>query len=154
MGIDDPDDQNIDSESGTNTPVMNVNVTGTHPPGMTPIAPGPGPVHGNSTALFQQALQNSTNWAPQMANSTHAHMQGNGPGLSQSAPASTSGGALWVGGSANAHPQAAPPPPPTHGHPHAHGNAQQVTGMLGATVLDDVDEGDETFGDESELMND
>ena len=34
------------------------------------------------------------------------------------------------------------------------GNAQQVTGMLGATVLDDVDEGDETFGDESELMND
>jgi len=26
--------------------------------------------------------------------------------------------------------------------------------MLGATVLDDVDEADETFGDESELMND
>jgi F-box and leucine-rich repeat protein GRR1 len=50
--------------------------------------------------------------------------------------------------------QAPPPPPPTHGHPHPHGNAQQVTGMLGATVLDDVDEADETFGDESELMND
>jgi F-box and leucine-rich repeat protein GRR1 len=86
-----------------------------------------------------------------MANSTHAHMQGIGPGLSQSAPAST-GGAMWAGGSSNAPMQAPPPPPPTHGHPH--GNAQQVTGMLGATVLDDVDEGDETFGDESELMND
>jgi F-box and leucine-rich repeat protein GRR1 len=153
MGIDDPDDQNIDSESGTNTPVMNVDVTGTHPSGMTPIAPGP--IHGNSSVIFQQALQNSTNWAPQMTNYTHAHMQADGPGLSQSAPASTSG-ALWVGGSANvnAFTQAPPPPPPMHGHPHAHGNAQQVTGMLGATVLDDVDEGDETFGDESELMND
>jgi F-box and leucine-rich repeat protein GRR1 len=152
MGIDDPDDQNIDSGSGTNTPVMNVNVTGTHPPGMTPVAQGP--AHGNSTALFQQALHNSSNWAPQMTNSTHTHIQGIAPGLSQSAPAST-GSSLWIGGSSNAHPQAPPPPPPPmHGHAHPHGNAQQVTGMLGATVLDDVDEGDETFGDESELMND
>lgn len=151
MGIDDPDDQNIDSESGTNTPVMNVNVMGTHPSGMTPVAPGPS--HSNSTALFQQAMQNNNNWAPQMPNSTHAILQGGGPGLSQSAPAST-GGAVWVGGSTNAHGQQQPPPPPMHGHGHGHGNAQQVTGMLGATVLDDVDEGDETFGDESELMND
>lgn len=151
MGIDDPDDQNIDSESGTNTPVMNVNVTGIHPPGMTPVAPGPS--NGNSAVLFHQALQNNGNWAPQMANSTHAHMHGGGPGLSQSAPSSISG-ATWIGGSANGHPQIPAPPPPMHGHPQTHGNAQQVTGMLGATVLDDVDEGDETFGDESELMND
>lgn len=126
---------------------MNVNVMGTHPPGMTPVAPGP--ASGNPTTLFQQALQINNDWAPQMANSTHAYMQGGGPGLSQSAPASTSG-AMWIGGSANAQTQTQPPPPPMHGH----GNAQQVTGMLGATVLDDVDEGDETFGDESELMND
>jgi F-box and leucine-rich repeat protein GRR1 len=152
MGMDDPDDQNIDSGSGTNTPIMNVNVTGTHPPGMTPVAPGPASAH--ATALYQQALQMNHDWAPQMANSTHAYMQGGGPGLSQSAPAST-GGVLWIGGSANAQTQQAlPPPPPMHGHGHGHGNAQQVTGMLGATVLDDVDEGDETFGDESELMND
>lgn len=156
MGMDDPDDQNIDSESGTNTPIMNVNVTGTHPPGMTPVAPGPGSAHGIPTPLYSQALQQNPAWVPQMLNSTHAHIQVGGPGFSQSAPASTSG-ALWVGGTANA-PSQAPPPPPLmhHGHPHAttHGNAQQVTGMLGATVLDDVDEGDETFGDESELMND
>ena len=152
MGIDDPDDQNIDSGSGTNTPIMNVNVTGTHPPGMTPVAPGPASAH--ATALYQQALQMNHDWAPQMANSTHAYMQGGGPGLSQSAPAST-GGVMWIGGSANAQTQQPlPPPPPMHGHGHGHGNAQQVTGMLGATVLDDVDEGDETFGDESELMND
>lgn len=152
MGMDDLDDHNIDSESGTNTPVWNVPVTGTHPPGMTPIAPGPNP-----NAMFHTGHNDNTqnHWAPQMANNNHH----NAPNLSQSAPASTGGGgALWANNNATTntnphHHQAAnlPPPPPP---PHGHGNANQVTGMLGATVLDDVDEGDETFGDESELMND
>jgi len=34
------------------------------------------------------------------------------------------------------------------------GGAQHVTGMMGATILDDVDEGDEAFGEGSEIMGD
>lgn len=158
MGIDDPDEQIIDSESGANTPVMNMNVTGTHPPGMTPPAPGP-QMSADAAALYHYGIQHNPYWTPHMANSTHALLQGGGPLLSQSAPAST-GGALWVGGGSSSNaPNRPPPPPPIHGQghghgQHGHGNANQVTGMMGATVLDDVDEGDETFGDESELMND
>lgn len=32
--------------------------------------------------------------------------------------------------------------------------AQHVTGMMGAAVLDDVDEGDEAFGEGSEILGD
>ncbi|QIW94887.1 hypothetical protein AMS68_000405 [Peltaster fructicola] len=63
--------------------------------------------------------------------------------LSQSAPAAT-GGALWADGQIPV-PRNHPVPPPQA--------AQHVTGMMGATALDDVDEeGDDAFGDESELM--
>lgn len=62
--------------------------------------------------------------------------------LSQSAPAST-GGAHWAGGHLAV--QASIPQTGTN----------HVTGMMGATALDDVDEeGDDAFGDESELMGD
>lgn len=156
IGMDDVDDQNIDSESGSNTPLWNVNVTGTHPPGMTPIAPGPNP-----NAMFhadhhhnQHNNNQNNHWTPQMGNNNNTQPHQAGPHLSQSAPAST-GSTLWAG-SNNTNQTSIPPPPPAHGPGPGpgHGNAQQVTGMLGATVLDDVDEGDETFGDESELMND
>lgn len=155
MGMDDADDTNVDSESGTNTPVMNVNVAGNHAPGATPVAPGP--ATGHPTAPFHQAMLNNNPWAPQNFTSSNLHGNGQHLALSQSAPAAT--GQLWAGnGNTPTHLQGhnLPPPPPllAHGHGHGHGNAQQVTGMMGATVLDDVDEGDETFGDESELMND
>ena len=34
------------------------------------------------------------------------------------------------------------------------GGAQHVTGMMGAAILDEVDEGDEAFGEGSEIMGD
>ena len=34
------------------------------------------------------------------------------------------------------------------------GSAQHVTGMMGAAILDEVDEGDEAFGEGSEIMGD
>lgn len=59
--------------------------------------------------------------------------------LSQSAPATT-GGAMWAGGAT---------PVMNHGI-----GAQHVTGMMGATILDDHDvDGDDVFGDGSEFID-
>lgn len=119
----DIDDNNPDSD-GSNTPVVNVNVHGNYPHGSTPIIPGP------SSALGFQGH----------AQTNHGHGSVAGPSnLSQSAPATT-GGAVWAGGGT-----------PVVVQPG--GGAQHVTGMMGATILDEV-EGDEAFGEGSEIMGD
>ncbi|EME48904.1 hypothetical protein DOTSEDRAFT_142386 [Dothistroma septosporum NZE10] len=79
-------------------------------------------IHGPSSAV---------NFSP------HGSQVGAGPSnLSQSLPAP--GSATWIGGHA---------PIMLHG-----GGAQHVTGMMGATILDEVD-GDEAFGEGSEIMD-
>ncbi|KAK4508121.1 hypothetical protein PRZ48_001859 [Zasmidium cellare] len=120
----DIDDNNPDSD-GSNTPVVNVNVHGNYPHGHTPIIPGP-----SSAVGFQSVVPPN-----------HGHGSGGAPSnLSQSAPATT-GGAVWAGGGT--------PVVLQHG-----GGAQHVTGMMGAaTILDEV-EGDEAFGEGSEIMGD
>jgi F-box and leucine-rich repeat protein GRR1 len=69
----------------------------------------------------------------------HVHPHTHHSLLSQSAPATT-GGAAWAGG----------------GTPvmiNTSGGAQHVTGMMGATILDDQDvDEDDAFGEGSELM--
>lgn len=119
----DIDDNNPESD-GSNTPVVNVNVHGNYPHGHTPIIPGP-----SSAVGFQGFVP-----------VTHGHGSGGPPSnLSQSAPATT-GGAVWAGGNT--------PVVLQHGT-----GAQHVTGMMGATILDEV-EGDEAFGEGSEIMGD
>ncbi|KAK5122273.1 hypothetical protein LTR85_004184 [Meristemomyces frigidus] len=128
IGIDiDVDNDNPDSD-GSNTPVINVDVRGTHRAGQTPIVGMPGPSSGLLFSGTQAVYHHQqTGW-----------YQGAGPStLSSSAPASAG---VWP-----------------HDHTHAqhnHGGAQHVTGMMGAAALDDVDEGDEVFGDGSEIMGD
>ena len=79
---------------------------------------------------------------------TSFHQFSNNPGhaispsvFSQSAPAST-GGPSW---------SATVNTGPLH---HHQGSAQHVIGMMGATILDEVDAGDEAFGGGSEIMGD
>jgi F-box and leucine-rich repeat protein GRR1 len=135
MGDAADDATGTNSESdGVNTPVMQLNVEGNHAPGATPVVPTP--VAGQTPpTLVTQALQNQTGWHQQL-----------GPlNLSQSAPAST-GPAFW-----NFNNVPAGLGLVTQG---GGGGAQQVTGMMGAAILDDVDEGDEAFGEGSEIMGD
>ena len=119
-------DDSGDSE-GSNTPIMNIDVHGNHPAGATPIISGPsaGSVYAHGQPAWQLNI-------PPHGVGTHSL------NLSQSAPATT-GSVPWAG-----------PPPPHHGAP---AGAQHVTGMMGATILDDVDEGDEAFGEGSEIMD-
>lgn len=118
----DIDDHNPDSD-GSNTPVVNVNVHGHYPHGQTPIVPGPTGVPFPPVPPPHPAP---------------GHGQPNLP-YSQSAPATT-GGAVWAGGTTAVIQQ-------NHGPHQAH-----ITGMMGATILDEVD-GDEAFGEGSEIMD-
>ncbi|KAF2767773.1 ubiquitin ligase complex F-box protein [Teratosphaeria nubilosa] len=134
----DIDDENLDS-NGSNTPVLNVDVHGSHPAGGTPIASGPASAAHGPHALLTNLPHGQTHW--------HQNPNAGASNLSQSAPASTNT-ITW-------------PPPHQHGqygqhvqHPLSAGGAQHVTGMMGATVLDDLEEGDEAFGEGSELMGD
>lgn len=121
------------------TPLLTMNVAGNHTPGATPGIPTPTP------NLFIPPTMSPTH--PQ-----HAHQPGqwNPAHLSQSAPASTTMNpwhnhppqGLGVGGYGG---QA--------GNQQGAGGAQHVTGMMGAAILDEVDEGDEAFGEGSELMD-
>lgn len=118
------DDHNPDSD-GSNTPIVSINVHGNHTHGHTPIMAGPA---GHFPPLPPQYH-------------THAHpYPGMAPPLSQSAPATT---ATWAGVAGMQYQHL--------GHAHYGGHAHHVTGMMGATVLDEVD-GDEAFGEDSELM--
>lgn len=132
----DIDDPNPDSD-GVSTPVMSVNVHGNNAPGATPVVATPPPANGMvAPFLLTQALHNQTWLQNQPQGSAGAS------NLSQSAPAST-GGPFW----------GAPGAATGLGIGHV-GGAQHVTGMMGATILDEVDEGDEAFGEGSEIMGD
>lgn len=117
--------------------VLQVTVQGNHAPGATPVVPTPGLQQGGW--VFQQP---------------HQHPFGDGgvgsaaagpSSLSQSAPASTP--MFWSNGTAIPPMGLGLAGPVGGGH-----GAQQVTGMMGAAILDDVDEGDEAFGEGSEIM--
>lgn len=136
-------EHNIDNSdsAGSSTPVIMVDIHGNHPAGATPVAPGPAP--GNAAGQIPGGLVfTQGNQAMWQLNANQAHAAN----LSQSAPAST-GGMTWSIYPGPAHNNNPPMPPP-------HGAAQHVTGMMGATILDDVDEGDEAFGEGSETMGD
>jgi len=132
------DDYTGDPDSdGSNTPVINIDVHGSHPVGATPIARPAGPASGPGM-LFANLPHNQTHWQLNTAA---------GPShLSQSAPATT-GPVIWP---SNVSGQSVYQQP-LHG---AGGSAQHVTGMMGATILDDLEEGDEAFGEDSEIMGD
>lgn len=119
-------------DSGNGTPVLNI--TGNHAPGNTPIVPTPTTAtpHG---LMFPHATHQPWHQT-QHPNATSA--------LSQSAPAATTA-AIWGHQGA------------THlamGTQPTGGAQQHLTGMMGAAVLDEVDEGDEAFGEGSEIMGD
>lgn len=125
-GIDLDLDDNAPGSGSGSTPVMSFDVQSQQQAGMTPVMPGP-----LLAGLAQQQMHYN-----HMAGLLH----GGPPGSASYPPtgAQITGGALWAGGIT----------------PVAGGAAQQVTGMMGATMLDDVDEGDEAFGEESEIMGD
>ncbi len=121
--------ENESSEMGDADDMTNTESEGADTPVMN--------VHGNhapgATPVMQAptlVTQGLPGWQQQ-----HAH-------LSQSAPATT-GPTFWNFGG-----------PPAGLGVAGHGGAQQVTGMMGAAILDDVDEGDEAFGEGSEIMED
>ncbi|KAF2717036.1 ubiquitin ligase complex F-box protein [Polychaeton citri CBS 116435] len=152
LGIDDDIDDNNPETDGNNTPVINVNINSQFPPGMTPIS-GP-----SSGVLFANALSSAFQWQPLHAQHPPSIVAaGSVANLSQSAPASSG---IWHHAGPGGITTAPPPPPPQHNFQHhtvigpAGGGAQHVTGMMGATILDDVDEGDEAFGEGSEIMGD
>lgn len=145
----DVDDGNPESEGegdGSTAGVLHVHAHHHHHHGHTPAIPTPplASVAGSGVGAHwshphhvhpppHYYLASGSNHAP---SSSH---------LSQSAPASITPAFLWGG----------PPLTPnyaTHGRTDAAGpgGAQHVTGTMGAMVLDEVDEGDETFGEEGE----
>ncbi|KAI7087549.1 RNI-like protein [Hortaea werneckii] len=166
------DDFDGEAESdGSNTPVINVDVNGEHygraGGSGTPVVgvPMPGPSSGEMfmggpSTQWQQYQQPT--WGPARQQQYHFHnyagtrSAGLGDGLSNlssSAPATTSSllnnwpiqqqqQQQQTGSSSQ------PPQPP----PHGQGGAQHVTGMMSAAALDDVDEGDEAFGEGSDGM--
>lgn len=124
------------------TPLLTMNVAGNHAPGATPGIATPTPNLFINPAA-QHAIQQHT---PQY----HQYHPGNASNLSQSAPASTTMNpwhhhphGLGLGGFGGQQAQ----------HAGGGGGAQHVTGMMGAAILDEVDEGDEAFGEGSELMD-
>jgi F-box and leucine-rich repeat protein GRR1 len=123
----DIDDQNPDSD-GSNTPIVDVNVPGHFAHGQSSMLPGP------TSVLAGMPFPP----IPPFHNYPGPGMGGTASPLSQSAPATT-GSAAWAG-------------VPSQQHHQQHGGAQHVTGMMGATVLDEVD-GDEAFGEGSEIMD-
>ncbi|KAI7663690.1 hypothetical protein KC322_g17084, partial [Hortaea werneckii] len=165
------DDFDGEAESdGSNTPVINVDVNGEHygraGGSGTPVVgvPMPGPSSGeifmrgppNQWQQYQQPT-----WGPprpqqyQFHNYAGARSAGLGDGLSNlssSAPATTSSLLNNWPMQQQQQPQTGsssqPPQPP----PHGQGGAQHVTGMMSAAALDDVDEGDEAFGEGSDAM--
>ncbi|KAK0958137.1 SCF ubiquitin ligase complex subunit [Friedmanniomyces endolithicus] len=181
MGLDgEMDGDGTGDSDGSNTPVISLDVHGSHPPGGTPILHGPG--QGSSSGLL---FANQHNPGGGWQNLHYNHGNGHGHGhdhdgagssstarLSQSAPSSTTtafGPHMWTGNGTGSplsagHQQHHHPPfiPPLHQqmqqqlqHNHGQqGGAQHVTGMMSAAVLDDVDEGDEAFGEGSEILGD
>ena len=130
-GIDiDIDDHNPESDGG-NTPLINFNMNAHHhyPTSPTTMVSGPPATFPQFTVTGASTIGSAV--------------------FSQSAPAST-GGPSWSAtvntGAYHHHNNN-----PYLAHP---GSAQHVIGMMGATILDEVDTGDEAFGTESEIMGD
>jgi F-box and leucine-rich repeat protein GRR1 len=175
VGIEIDVDGEVDSD-GSQTPIISVDVQGGHPQGATPVAPGPGPgpgqggggggggwTGGSSGMLFTNLPPNHQAYWQQ---NQHA-----GPSqFSQSAPAATSGPIPWPAASSvngvglDGRPQHQSSMPggwingPAHQPAPASaggggGGAQHVTGMMGATGLEDLDEADEAYGEESEILD-
>ncbi|KAK5703873.1 SCF ubiquitin ligase complex subunit [Elasticomyces elasticus] len=160
MGMDDGD--NTGDSDGSNTPVISLDIHGSHPAGGTPILHGPG--QGSSSGVLFASHHHPGNW--QYGNGYDVGGSSSTARLSQSAPSSTTFGPHMWGGTGSGSPMSAGyqqqhPPfiPPLHqqmqqqGHGQP-GGAQHVTGMMSAAILDDVDEGDEAFGEGSELLDD
>nr|POE56221.1 scf e3 ubiquitin ligase complex f-box protein grra [Quercus suber] len=144
------------SSVSNQTPAINVNVASQFEPGATPVVPMPSP---GSNALFAQVILNRQMhrqpppWPPQPIQVPPQH-------FSSSAPASTNLAAAQAWAVANAQQQRQQqqqqqqqpqqqqqnPPPQVSGDQH-------VTGMMGAAMLEDLDELDEVFGEESEVMD-
>jgi F-box and leucine-rich repeat protein GRR1 len=147
----------------TATPVLNV--AGNFSPGATPAVPTPS---GSAVSglTFAQVLQNGP-WQQQVhqqgiSSATAAGGSSSGSSnLSQSAPATT--GSLWGAGGGIGTGLGLMNPASTASASGAGAwgsagsgtaGAQHVTGMMGAAILDEVDEGDEAFGEGSEIMGD
>ena len=130
---------------GGGTPVLNMNVAGSHAAGATPVIPTPTPGGGAAPSLFMQ----HAHFPPQQYQYHHvggsSTNSANPAHLSQSAPASTTMNP-WHH---NPQPQGLGLGQQTGGQ----GSAQHVTGLMGAAILDEVDEGDEAFGEGSEIMD-
>jgi len=167
MGPDGDDGDNTGDSEGSNTPVISLNIHSTHPAGGTPVLHGPR--EGSSSGVLFASAHHPA-WQPyghgnDAAGSSTAR-------LSQSAPSSTTqvfGPHLWGGtGSATTSHHPFIPPLPQQMQQHGlsqhfgqhqqqhgqHGTAQHVTGMMSAAMLDDVDEGDEAYGESSEILED
>lgn len=131
------------SSDGNQTPVIDVNVSSQFAAGATPIVPMPG---SGSNALFAQAILNQqmqhhqAPWPYQHNHHPHQH-------FSSSAPASIAPVAAGAWLTLN------PYPAPQPRSRQAVGGAQHVTGMMGAAMLEDLDEADEVFGEGSEIMD-
>ncbi|KAK5173748.1 SCF ubiquitin ligase complex subunit [Saxophila tyrrhenica] len=136
-----------DAEDGD---AVHVNVHGNHAAGATPVVFAPGWQHHGGHHGHQH--HNSFD------NAAGAAVAGSSV-LSQSAPASTpmfwsnAPAGLGLAGFAGLAGFGSAAGSPAGGGGGG-GGAQQVTGMMGAAVLDDVDEGDEAFGEGSEIMGD
>ncbi|KAK4554854.1 SCF ubiquitin ligase complex subunit [Recurvomyces mirabilis] len=178
LGLDgDGDDENtgVDSD-GSNTPVISLDVHGSHRDGQTPILHGPG--SGSSSGVLFAAGQHHHGYQYQQhylpwTSSAHAgpsNPSGAAANFSQSAPASTSfmPYTFWSHGSNHGGAGSSSQTPQALYHDPSHGagtmdvpagnggqggGAQHVTGMMSAAVLDDVDEGDEAFGEGSEIID-
>ena len=134
-----------------------LNVAGNFSPGATPAVPTPS---GSAVSgmTFAQVLQNSQ-WQQQAHQTSPTGAGGHSTSssnLSQSAPATT--GSLWGAHGAGlglVNPTTVTSASGTWvGAYTPAAGAQHVTGMMGAAILDEVDEGDEAFGEGSEIMGD
>lgn len=117
-------DDNRPVSAGGSTPVMNIDTHG-QPMGMSMMMPIVPTTAGGHHYNHLVGLLNQ--------HGVHAHGSASYPPTGFA----MTGGALWAGGLT----------------PVVGGTAQQVTGMMGAAMLDDVDEGDEAFGEGSEIMD-
>jgi len=169
------DGDNTGDSEGSNTPVISLNVHSTHPAGGTPVLHGPreGSVSGVLFANPHHVIWQHDGHGNDGAGSSTARLSQSAPSSSQSFGPHLWGGTGGPGASTHAqqlhhHPFI----PPLHQQmqqpgliqhfqqqPQQHGGgppggAQHVTGMMSAAILDDVDEGDEAFGEDSEIMGD
>ena len=120
----------VDGHGEGGTPVFDIHGNLGHAPGATPVVGG-------------SALGFASHQQPLTTSAWHHHTNAVIASLSQSAPAAAGMWALGLAGGA--------------GMGGGGGGAQQVTGMMSAAALDEVDEteveGDEAFGEGSEVMD-